>query len=49
MRFGCELYLQPIASFPFPGKRGHLLFMATFSGSSSAIRADSEFTEYESE
>src|SRR5215471_20386682 len=26
MRFGCELYLHPIASFPFPGKRGHLFY-----------------------
>jgi len=25
MGFGCELYRHPIASFPFPGKRGLLL------------------------
>ena len=30
MRFGCELYLHPIASFPFPGKRGHLLLWPLF-------------------
>ena len=29
MRFGCELYLHPIASFPFPGKRG-LCFLGRF-------------------
>src|SRR5215471_11965692 len=29
MRFGCELYLHPIASFPFPGKRG-LAFSGRF-------------------
>jgi hypothetical protein len=26
MRFGCELYLHPIASFPFPGNRGHFFY-----------------------
>src|SRR5215471_8619265 len=30
MRFGCELYLHPIASFPFPGKRGHLFLWPLF-------------------
>jgi hypothetical protein len=38
MGFGCELYQHPIASFPFPGKRGHCFLRAAFSGSSSAIR-----------
>ena len=35
----------PIASFPFPGKRGHSLFRPLFRGSSPAIRSDFEFTE----
>ncbi len=33
----------PIASFPFPGKRGHLLFRPLFRGSSSATRIRASF------
>jgi hypothetical protein len=33
----------PIASFPFPGKRGHLLFRPLFRGSSPATRRKAGF------
>ncbi len=39
----------PIASFPFPGKRGHLLFGPLFRGSSPATRFGFKFAESESE